>query len=595
MKKALIFFGILAGLLSSCTDPVSNPIQSDPQGDQPGNDSQVAASYTLSLKGIDISQAAYLALVGEKNGGAKMHGAYAPRADQGGHKVLYSIDEEGNMSVVVCVFEVQTDSDGVVTTTEIESEIQLTVGNVFTIGTDYLWFANCSYRCDSIDNLPEGLADCIRQMIARTESSPRGDNFLIRKQDGKIYDMQDVIEYFPNIQNNQLRIGNEVIDNPNGELLEAYGIVAQLDRCIYLANGTFNGGVYRIDDNDNHLTIRTIVNNTGSLPVYAAYALPTTKGYVGTMLSYERNEKIPALIMPDGTYPAVTGLEQPSLGGNFADNHYNGDITSMIRIDDELFIHAPYDAMEYTDDYSMNKFGTAMYKVTVENGRPKARLCDRLYAYIKPITGRRVFNTTFNSLGYYYVWDPTEPTGTCQRPIGSIITFDPNTEKFNIETLGAGFPSDEKAYDADGNAYVANAGRDLCSFVIYNLPNRTSELVNVDRSAVPTYNYNYGYKFNAQLKQYSEVIMLADGTSRVILTDCTGAHRGISRVQQTDENTQTDMEDITIIPLSPQDSSHDDSPTGQGGGMPDLNSFRLTGETSGSLTKGHLHDTKQMK
>lgn len=589
MKKAIIVIIILAGILSSCTDPVSNPNQSG----QSGNHAQEATSYTVSLKGVDISQAAYLALVGETNSSAKTHGAYAPSADQSSHKVLYSIDEDGNMSVVVCVFEVQTDSDGVVTITEIASEIQLTVGNIFTIGTDYLWFANCSYRCDSIDSLPEGLADCIRQMIARAEASPRGDNFLIRKQDGGIYDMQDIIAYFPDIRNNQLHIGSEIIDNPNGELLEAYGIVAQSEKYIYLANGTFNGGVYRIYVENDQLNISTIVNNTGSLPVYAAYALPTTKGYVGTMLSYERDEKIPALIMSDGTYPAVTGLEQPSLGGNFADNHYTGDITSMIRIDDELFIHAPYDATEYTDDYSLNKFGTAMYKVTVENGQPKARLCDRLYAYIKPITGRRVFNTTFNSLGYYYVWDPTEPSG--QRPIGSIITFAPNTEKFNIETLGAGFPSDEKAYDADGNAYVANAGRELQSFTIYNLPNRTSELVNVDRSAVPTYNYNYGYKFNAQLKQFSEVIMLADGTSRVVLTDCTGTYRGISRVQQMDDDPQTDIEDITIIPLSPQDSSHDDSPTGQGGGMPDLNSFRITVETSESLTKGQLHDTKQMK
>ena len=578
MKKVIFSIIMLAGMLCGCTDPLDDSKQPN-QPNRPNGGEQIGtASYKVAFKGVDLSSTAYLALVAEsKSGAAKAPSAFGMTADGGDHKVLYSIDEDGNMSVVVCVFEVQTDSDGVVTTTELESEIQLTVGNVFTIGTDYLWFANCSYRCDSIDNLPEGLADCIRQMIVRTESSPRGDNFLIRKQDGVIYDMKDVIDYFPAIQNNQLRIGNEVIDNPNGELLEAYGIVAQLDKCIYLANGTFNGGVYRINDNDDHLTIRTIVNNTGSLPVYAAYALPTTKGYVGTMLSYERDEKLPALIMADGTYPTVTGLEQMTMGGSAASIHYSGDITSMIRIDDELFIHAPYNATECgkeVQDYiNLNKFGTAMYKVTTDGEQPKAKLCDRLYAYIKPITGRRVFNETFNSLGYYLVWDPTEPTGSCERQIASVITFDPNTEKFNIETLGAGFPSDEKAYDADGNAYRANSGRDLRSFTIYNLPNRTSELVNVDRSAVPTYNYNYGYKFNSQLKQYSEVIMLADGSSRVILTDCTGANKGISRIQQADES-QPEIEDITIIPLVPQKRPNGgDSPKEHGGGRTDPNAI----------------------
>ena len=586
MKKAIIVIIILAGILSSCTDPVSNPNQSG----QSGNHAQEATSYTVSLKGVDISQAAYLALVGETNSSAKKHGAYAPSADQSSHKVLYSIDEDGNMSVVVCVFEVQTDSDGVVTTTEIASEIQLTVGNIFTIGTDYLWFANCSYRCDSIDSLPEGLADCIRQMIARAESSPRGDNFLIRKQDGGIYDMQDIIAYFPDIRNNQLHIGNEIIDNPNGELLEAYGIVAQSEKYIYLANGTFNGGVYRIYVENDQLNISTIVNNTGSLPVYAAYVLPIFDDYVGTVLKYEYT-LTPAIIMPDGTYPAITGLYEPDPEAIANAQYVIGCMTSMIKIDNKLFIHAPCDVIYGSYQQNINISGTGMYKVTIDGGQPKATLCDRLYASMPDITGRRVFNKTFNSLGTFMVEDNTQIVGV--RTITAVITFDPQKEKFIIEALGEGFPSDEKAYDADGNAYVANAGRELQSFTIYNLPNRTSELVNVDRSAVPTHNYNYGYKFNAQLKQFSEVIMLADGTSRVVLTDCTGTYRGISRVQQMDDDTQTDIEDITIIPLSPQDSSHDDSPTGQGGGMPDLNSFRITVETSESLIKGQLYDTKK--
>lgn len=571
MKKVIFSIIMLAGMLCGCTDPLDDSKQPN-QPNRPNGGEQIGtASYKVAFKGVDLSSTAYLALVAEsKSGAAKAPSAFGMTADGGDHKVLYSIDEDGNMSVVVCVFEVQTDSDGVVTTTELESEIQLTVGNVFTIGTDYLWFANCSYRCDSIDNLPEGLADCIRQMIVRTESSPRGDNFLIRKQDGVIYDMKDVIDYFPAIQNNQLRIGNEVIDNPNGELLEAYGIVAQLDKCIYLANGTFNGGVYRINDNDDHLTIRTIVNNTGSLPVYAAYALPIDEDYVGTVLKYEYT-LTPAIIMPDGTYPAITGLYEPDPEDIANGQYVIGCITSMIKIDDKLFIHAPCDVIYGSYQQNINISGTGMYKVTIDGGQPKATLCDRLYASMPSITGRRVFNKTFNSLGTFMVEDNSQIVGV--RTITAVITFDPQKEKFIIEALGSGFPSDEKAYDADGNAYRANSGRDLRSFTIYNLPNRTSELVNVDRSAVPTYNYNYGYKFNSQLKQYSEVIMLADGSSRVILTDCTGANKGISRIQQADES-QPEIEDITIIPLVPQKRPNGgDSPKEHGGGRTDPNAI----------------------
>ena len=139
--------------------------------------------YKFKMDRVNLNGASYLALAVGQNG-AKGNGS--------SQQYLYSVDGEGNMSVVA--YEYQCDDNGVAT--ELSRNLTLTVNQMVPVGDKYIWLVGCRYECDDYSGFSESMQDAIRDMVNHSKQN-FGENFLIRKTDGKIFDLNEVIVKFP--------------------------------------------------------------------------------------------------------------------------------------------------------------------------------------------------------------------------------------------------------------------------------------------------------------------------------------------------------------------------------------------------------------
>lgn len=106
-------------------------------------------------------------------------------------QMLYSIDESGNMQLLA--YNYQCDDDGL--ETEISRNIGISINQMVPVGDNYIWLVGCRYVCNNYSGFSESMQDRIRGMVRHSEEHT--ENFLIRKSDGKIFDLGEVIGAFP--------------------------------------------------------------------------------------------------------------------------------------------------------------------------------------------------------------------------------------------------------------------------------------------------------------------------------------------------------------------------------------------------------------
>ena len=435
-------------------------------------------SKKLTFKGVDLSNAKALALVQE--GG---NAANAPRRlradgqdpDEPTHKFLYTVDEDGNMHAAIFYFN-EVDS-----TTNTKA-LRLSIENIFAVGDDYLWLYGCQYDCDDLDLLPEKARKYVQEQIDASRKRPGHYNYLIRKTDGALFDLTNLtvlpIDWDGSLKNS-VKTSND---------LKQYGMVAQVGKELYWAEGNYQGGLRKLVDNGSTM-------DQVNLDYHAniAYVIGDGNGHLGTVLSYSSN-------MP--TNPAF-------INGNLA-NLVQG-LPNDMGFPRMHFIGGKYFVSHgYNWDSSLEP---AIYTISFEGNTAQATLAVAghslpEYGYGYPC---RVEGST-----YSYLTDEGE---------GAIIrTFDANTLSFSVEKLPEGFPSWNKAYDEEGNAYSMETEKqtDMTYVIVYNLPTRTATRHEIDRSDVPQYNVIKVIGFDRSMKAMIEEAILPDGSTVSLITYMTG-------------------------------------------------------------------------
>ena len=435
-----------------------------------------SSSSKLTFKGVNLNNAKALALVQEGNGGSK-----APRkmpADEGEKpqtKFLYTVDEEGNMNAAIFYFN-EVDS-----TTNTKA-LRLSIENIFAVGDDYLWLYGCQYDCDDLDLLPEKARKYVQEQIDASRNRPGHFNYLIRKTDGALFDLTNLtvlpIDWDGSIKNS-VKTSND---------LKQYGMVAQVGKELYWAEGNYQGGLRKLVDQGSTM-------DQVNLDFHAniAYVLGDGQGHLGTVLSYGSN--VP-------TNPAF-------INGNYA-NLVQGLPNEM------GYPRMHYIGGKYLISQSYNWNGSeepAIYSVSFDGGTANATKCvagDALpeYGYGHPVVVE----------GSTYSWLTNDGYSTF------IKTFDANTLSFSTEKLPEGFPSWEGDYDEEGNAYSMETEKqtDMTYVIVYNLPTRTATRHEIDRSDVPQYNVIKVIGFDRSMKAMIEEAILPDGSTVSLITYMTG-------------------------------------------------------------------------
>lgn len=435
-------------------------------------------SKKLTFKGVDLSNAKALALVQE--GG---NAANAPRRlradgqdpDEPTHKFLYTVDEDGNMHAAIFYFN---EADSTMDT----KALRLSIENIFAVGDNYLWLYGCQYDCDDLDLLPEKARKYVQEQIDASRKRPGHYNYLIRKTDGALFDLTNLtvlpIDWDGSIKNS-VKTSND---------LKQYGMVAQVGKELYWAEGNYQGGLRKLVDNGSTM-------DQVNLDYHAniAYVIDDGNGHLGTVLSYSSN-------MP--TNPAF-------INGNLA-NLVQG-LPNDMGFPRMHFIGGKYFVSHgYNWDSSLEP---AIYTISFEGNTAQATLAVAghslpEYGYGYPC---RVEGST-----YSYLTDEGE---------GAIIrTFDANTLSFSVEKLPEGFPSWNEAYDEEGNAYSMETEKqpDMTYVIVYNLPTRTATRHEIDRSDVPQYNVIKVIGFDRSMKAMIEEAILPDGSTVSLITYMTG-------------------------------------------------------------------------
>ena len=435
-------------------------------------------SKKLTFKGVDLSNAKALALVQE--GG---NAANAPRRlradgqdpDEPTHKFLYTVDEDGNMHAAIFYFN---EADSTMDT----KALRLSIENIFAVGDDYLWLYGCQYDCDDLDLLPEKARKYVQEQIDASRKRPGHYNYLIRKTDGALFDLTNLtvlpIDWDGSIKNS-VKTSND---------LKQYGMVAQVGKELYWAEGNYQGGLRKLVDQGSTM-------DQVNLDFHAniAYVLGDGQGHLGTVLSYSSN-------MP--TNPAF-------INGNLA-NLVQG-LPNDMGFPRMHFIGGKYFVSHgYNWDSSLEP---AIYTISFEGNTAQATLAvagHSLPEYGYGYPGRVEGST------YSYLTDEGE---------GAIIrTFDANTLSFSVEKLPEGFPSWNEAYDEEGNAYSMETEKqtDMTYVIVYNLPTRTATRHEIDRSDVPQYNVIKVIGFDRSMKAMIEEAILPDGSTVSLITYMTG-------------------------------------------------------------------------
>ena len=486
------------------------------------NKDEEGSSASYSIARINTHGVKYLAL-GQTGDAAK--------SEQ--EAFLYSIDDAGNMQVVA--YEYDCDDNGVAT--ELSRHLSLGISQIVPVGDNYLWLVGCRYVCNDYSGFSESMQNRIRDMV-RHSVEMGGENFLIRKSDGKIFDLNEVAGRFPICHVSKPGLGRvgmvgiggydgfPLDGDLTGDRLRKLGLINQHDGDIYLASGTYQGGLSRLHDNGSTLSVMDVLPGSESNPINIAYAITDKQGHLGTCISYGSNVPHVASIMaPDGTLPAIQGIPVGSLDQT--------NWPEMRCIGGKFFVSARvhvYNGNDYMGTYD------SIYRVDINGSQATAVAVaagyfsgDEYETYDVPV---------YISDEENYSWH----SGT------TLYTFNSNTYQLTQSTLPAGWPQ-YSLYDAEGHYYEAHTNNGLQSFTVYNLTTLQAENVTCSRGLVPAFNFMKECTYDGGIKAFIESVILADGSSATIVTPVAGPDRGISHLEsQTSANNNVIVS--TLIPLN---------------------------------------------
>jgi len=469
------------------------------------------ASFKMSR--VNFNGARYLALANKE--GAK-------DGETGGF--LYSVDENGNLQIMA--YEYDCDDSGIAS--ELRRSLTIQITAMIPVGDVYIWLMGCRYQCNDYSGFSDDMADRIRGMVDHSWWSDWGENFLLRRSDGKIYDLNGATGAFP-IGNLKYFGGSNVpwvFDNGipldgdfSGERLRKLGLISQIGDDVYLASGSYQGGLSKLRINGDNINVINVLPGSEGQPINIAYSVIDNAGHLGTCISYGSNTPhVPAIMASDGTLPAIQGIP---VATGWESSYY----PEMRCIGGKYFVSI---------NGSYNGTPT-IYRVDISGDQATGTAVAEGYFSDDPCELASIRVCVSDEENYSWV--------NCE----TLYTFNANTYQLTSSTLPSGWPG-YAWFDAEGRYYESNLSNGLTSFTIYDLATMNTETVAVDRSQVPQYNMVTECNYDGGIMAFIESAVRADGSTMTLVTDVTGPERGVTRVQsQTGANNNVVVS--TLIPL----------------------------------------------
>ena len=469
------------------------------------------ASFKMSR--VNLNGARYLALANKE--GAK-------DGETGGF--LYSVDENGNLQIMA--YEYDCDDSGIAS--ELRRSLTIQITAMIPVGDVYIWLMGCRYQCNDYSGFSDDMADRIRGMVDHSWWSDWGENFLLRRSDGKIYDLNGATGAFP-IGNLKYFGGPNipwVFDNGipldgdfSGERLRKLGLISQIGDDVYLASGSYQGGLSKLRINGDNINVINVLPDSEGQPINIAYSVIDNAGHLGTCISYGSNTPhVPAIMASDGTLPAIQGIP---VATGWESSYY----PEMRCIGGKYFVSI---------NGSYNGTPT-IYRVDISGDQATGTAVAEGYFSDDPCELASIRVCVSDEENYSWV--------NCE----TLYTFNANTYQLTSSTLPSGWPG-YAWFDAEGRYYESNLSNGLTSFTIYDLATMNTETVAVDRSQVPQYNMVTECNYDGGIMAFIESAVRADGSTMALVTDVTGPERGVTRVQsQTGANNNVVVS--TLIPL----------------------------------------------
>lgn len=469
------------------------------------------ASFKMSR--VNLNGARYLALANKE--GAK-------DGETGGF--LYSVDENGNLQIMA--YEYDCDDSGIAS--ELRRSLTIQITAMIPVGDVYIWLMGCRYQCNDYSGFSDDMADRIRGMVDHSWWSDWGENFLLRRSDGKIYDLNGATGAFP-IGNLKYFGGLNVpwvFDNGipldgdfSGERLRKLGLISQIGDDVYLASGSYQGGLSKLQISGDNVNVINVMPGTETQPINIAYAVTDNDGHLGTCISYGSNTPhVPAIMVSNGTLPAIQGIP---VATGWESSYY----PEMRCIGGKYFVSI---------NGSYNGTPT-IYRVDISGDQATGTAVAEGYFSDDPCELASIRVCVSDEENYSWV--------NCE----TLYTFNANTYQLTSSTLPSGWPG-YAWFDAEGRYYESNLSNGLTSFTIYDLATMNTETVAVDRSQVPQYNMVTECNYDGGIMAFIESAIKADGATMTLVTDVTGPERGITRLQsQTSANNNVVVS--TLIPL----------------------------------------------
>ena len=468
---------------------------------------------SFKMRGVNLNGARYLALANKE--GAK-------DGETGGF--LYSVDENGNLQIMA--YEYDCDDSGIAS--ELKRNLTIQITAMIPVGDVYIWLMGCRYQCNDYSGFSDDMADRIRGTVEHSWWSDWGENFLIRRSDGKIYDLNQVAGSFP-IGNLKYFGGPNVpwvFDNGipldgdfSGERLRKLGLISQIGGDVYLASGSYQGGLSKLRINGDNINVINVLPGSEGQPINIAYAVTDNDGHLGTCISYGSNiPHVPAIMASNGTLPAIQGIP---VATGWESSYY----PEMRCIGGKYFV-----------SINGNYDGTpTIYRVDISGDQATGTAVAEGYFSDDPCESASIRVCVSDEENYSWV--------NCE----TLYTFNANTYQLTSNTLPSGWPG-YAWFDAEGRYYESNLSNGLTSFTIYDLATMNTETVAVDRSQVPQYNMVTECNYDGGIMAFIESAIKADGSTMTLVTDVTGPQRGITRVQsETEPNNNVTVS--TLIPL----------------------------------------------
>lgn len=469
------------------------------------------ASFKMSR--VNLNGARYLALANKE--GAK-------DGETGGF--LYSVDENGNLQIMA--YEYDCDDSGIAS--ELRRSLTIQITAMIPVGDVYIWLMGCRYQCNDYSGFSDDMADRIRGMVDHSWWSDWGENFLLRRSDGKIYDLNGATGAFP-IGNLKYFGGLNVpwvFDNGipldgdfSGERLRKLGLISQIGDDVYLASGSYQGGLSKLRINGDNINVINVLPGSEGQPINIAYSVIDNAGHLGTCISYGSNTPhVPAIMVSNGTLPAIQGIP---VATGWESSYY----PEMRCIGGKYFVSI---------NGSYNGTPT-IYRVDISGDQATGTAVAEGYFSDDPCELASIRVCVSDEENYSWV--------NCE----TLYTFNANTYQLTSSTLPSGWPG-YAWFDAEGRYYESNLSNGLTSFTIYDLATMNTETVAVDRSQVPQYNMVTECNYDGGIMAFIESAVRADGSTVTLVTDVTGPERGVTRVQsQTEPNNNVVIS--TLIPL----------------------------------------------